>query len=171
MAFPKLEEFAFVLLNPSEAFLKELRETIDRLSIPDLRLVLQYPGYRGDDILRIAHALPPLTTIKAYEWIFSASMMELIAQETCFETLTSLEIVTEDTKGLVNMLKTHWMRARQSNNTHTGIWSAAFETRSATEKDISEFWRDIAAIQKQLGVTEAKFTLRPWASVGRPWQF
>jgi len=91
LMIPKLEEFAFVLSDPSADHLKDLRETIDRLSIPDLGLVLYYDGDGGDDILRTAHSLPPLTSIKVYQYFLRASTMELIAQDAFFQTLTSLE--------------------------------------------------------------------------------
>ena len=60
LVIPKLEQFAFVLWDPSEAYLKELRETIDRLSIPDLRLELHYDGGYDVGIVRLVHSSPPL---------------------------------------------------------------------------------------------------------------
>ena len=173
LVIPKLEQFAFLLSDPSEDHLKELRETIDHLSIPDLGLELDYDGSEGDGIMRLAHSLPPLTSIKAYAYDFPASTMELIGHETCFQTLTSLEIITRSlhTKALVEMFKAHWARARQSNNNHTGIQFATIEVFGIGGDHISKVSRDIAMIQKQLGVADANITLRKWAPGGRPWLF
>jgi len=153
--------------------LNDLRTAIDCLSIPDLSLVLHYDGMEEAGFVRLARFLPPLTSINVYECILSASTMALIGHETCFQTLTSLEIRIglHNTKDLVEMFKAHWMRARQSNNTHSGIRSATIDAIDASEKDISQFSRDIAVIQKQLGVTDAKITLRLWTHRGRSWRF
>ena len=161
LVIPKLEQFAFVLSGPFEDYLKELRETIDRLSIPDVRLelVLHYVGRDGGDIVRLARSLPPLTSIKAYDCYLPASTIELIAQDVCFQALTSLEVLT-GAENLVEMFKAHWVRARQSNNMHMGIRSATIEVIDASAKDISELSRDIAMIQKQLGIIGAKITLQ-----------
>ena len=173
---PKLEQFAFVLSDPSADHLKELRETIDRLymSIPNLRLVLLYNGDRGDGILRLARSLPPLTSIKAsHQRFLPASTMKLIARDVFFQTLTSLEacIHPSDTKDLVEMFKGCWTRARQSNSAYTGIRSATIVV-VVSEKKISELSRVIAGIQKELGVPDAKITLRQWHSHhGRSWLF
>jgi len=167
LVIPKLGQFAFVLSDPSDDHLKDLRETIDRLSIPDLRLVLHCNGYSMDDLLRLARSLPPLTSITAYDYVLPASTMELIAQDACFQTLTSLEacINRYNTKDLVKMFKVYWMtRARQSNNAHTGIHFTTIEVLDASEKDIFELSRDIAVIQKELGAPDAKIILRPWRS-------
>jgi len=51
-------------------------------------------------------------------------------------------------KDLVEMFTAHWARARQSNNTHTGIRSATIEVIDASDKDIAEFSWDIAVVQK-----------------------
>ena len=125
LVFPKLKEFTFILPDWAdlEDYLKEFRETIACLSILDLHLEVHYHGYGGDDILELAHSLPPLTSIKAYRKGLPASMVVLIlalilTQKTCFQTITSLEIATGplNTKDLVEMFKTHWMYAQQSNN-------------------------------------------------------
>ena len=107
LVFPELKQLAFVLSGQPEDHLEDLRETIDCLPIPDLRLELHYDGIEKDGILRLARFLPPLTLIKAYECILSASTMALIGQETCFQTLTSLEIRIglHNTKDLVKMFK------------------------------------------------------------------
>ena len=171
LVIPKLEKFTLVLSSSSEDYLNALRVTIDHLSIPDLRLELHYDGRDRGAIMRLARFLPPLSSIKAYECSLSASMMALIGQEMCFQTLTSLEVRIDlcNTENVVEMFKTHWAHAQQSNNTHIGIRSATIEAINASEEDISEFSRDIAVIQKQLGVTDAKITLRRW----RPdaWRF
>jgi len=172
LVIPKLELFTFVLSSSSEDCLNDLRETIDHLSIPGLRLELHYDGCQADDILRLAHSLPPLTSIKAYKCFLPASTIALIGQKTCFQTLTSLEIITSlhNTRDLVEMFKAHWARARQSNNTHPGIRFATIEATDPSEKDISHFSQDIAVIQKQMGVTDMKITLRRWCS-SDPWRF
>jgi len=164
LVLPKLEQLTFVLSNSSKHHLNDLREAIDRLSIPDLRLQLHYNEGDEDDLVRLAHSLPPLTSIKADECALPASAIKLIGQEACFQTLTSLEIVTgaRNVKALVGMLKAHWARARQSNNMHTGIRSASIKVMDASEKNISDLSQDIAIIQKQLGVTDAQISVRRW---------
>ena len=171
LVFPKLKQLAVVLSSPSEGYLNDLRKTIGSLSIPDLRLELHYAGKEEGGIVRLARFLPPLTSIKAYGCTLSASMMTLIGQETYFQALTSLEtrIGLHNTKGLVEMFKAHWVRAQQSNNTHTGIRSATIEAIDVSEKDISEFSRDIAVIQKELGVVDANITLRRQRSHPSRW--
>ena len=64
--------------------------------------------------------------------------------------------------------KKHRARARQSNNAYTGTRSATIEAVNASEKDISQASRDIAVIQEQLGVVDAKITLRRWDRDSRP---
>ena len=152
LAIPKLEKFAFVLSDPSAGHLKELRKTIDRLSVPDLSLVLldAYPASRSGSFL---------TSIKAYQYFLPASTMELIARDACLQTHTSL-MACSDTKDLIEMFRVCWTRDRQSNNVDTGIHSATIEVVDASEEHISKSSRDIAVIQKELGAANAKITLR-----------
>jgi len=176
LAIPNLEQFAFVLSDPSDDHLKDLIETIGRLSIPDLRLVLYYDGYGMDGLLRLAHSLPPLTSIKVCEYFLPTSMLELIAQDACFQTLTSLEagIRRYNPKDLVEKFKltVYWTRARQSNNVHAGIHSVMVEVVGTSHKVTSDFSRDIAVIQKRLGASDAKITLRRRRPhLGRSWLF
>lgn len=95
------------------------------------------------------------------QYFLSASMMELMAQDACFQTLTSLKtwILHCDVKVLVEIFKVYWMSARQLNNVNIGIHSMTIEVVGTSEKEISEFLWDIAVIQKELGPSDTKITL------------
>jgi len=96
----------------------------------------------------------------------STATMEAIAQDACFQTLTSLEtqIHCLNTKDLVEMFRAHQTHTRESNTMHTGIQSAMIEVSDISKKDIPKLCRDIMVIQKQLGVADAKITLQHWCT-------
>jgi len=141
LVLPNLKEFAFGLYYTSDELVADLRRAIEGLSLPDL--LLEFDDYGVGDVIRVAHSLSPLTTIKAPEHILRKSHMDIISHDR-FQKLMSLEMIVrlEDTEAFIEMLMVQWSCARQPNR-HLGIQSATIHVQDASEEDIFRLSQDI----------------------------
>ena len=155
LVLPNLEEFAFDLNATSYGRLAELSQAIEGLGLPNL--LLEFDDAGVDDVMRIACALPPLTTIKAPNRVLQKSFIDIIPHDPCCQKLTSLEmsIRYKDTEAFIEMLRVQWSRARQL-NMHLGIRSATIYVPDASTREVSQLSVDMRQVQKQLRVLDSQ---------------